>query len=161
MSRGRLITDWVWGFMNFLWIWMISMQRERGVIIASSNNNTAYNFKIIVIYLEIVILLSLSSKYWATAPSHWMTSLLIQSMHSPWMENICVCGCRWSEICNVPCKSSPFVYSQGTHGRWFLMRGTRHSHSNGNVWDISHIVHSIIRHYGMPFAGVQICRRAK
>ena len=37
---------------------MISMQRERGVIIASSNNNTAYNFKIIVIYLEIVILLS-------------------------------------------------------------------------------------------------------
>ena len=37
------------------------MQRERGVMMASSSNNT--NFKIIVIYLEIVILLSLSSKY--------------------------------------------------------------------------------------------------
>ena len=161
MSRGRLITDWVWGFMNFLWIWMISMQRERGVIIASSNNNN--NFKMIVIYLEIVILLSLSSKYWATAPSHWMTSLLIQSMHHlEWKIYVCA-GVGGARFVTFPAKvNSPFVYSQGTHGRWFFfMRGTRHSHSNGNVWDISHIAHSIIRHYGMPFAGVQICRRAK
>ena len=130
---------------------MISMQRERGVILASYKNNT--NFKIIVIYLEIVILLSFKIL------SHCAFTLddePLDTIDASTLNGKCVCGCRWSEICNVPCKSSPFVYSQGTHGKWFLMRGTRHSHSNGNVWDISHIEHSIIRHYGMPFAGVQI-----